>query len=220
MPHKYLLRALVASSSAPERALESLPNWGEGIKSLVAEEEMMAVKKREIRRRYNHTAYVYNKRYQAIQRKKYEALLPFLTDARSVLDVGCGTGMLMKLLARKACFVVGVDFSLRMLRMASDSVKVANLVQADADYLPFPDQTFDAVVSVTLLQNMPDPGGTIKEFVRVLKRSGTLIVTTLRHKHSPEQLRDWVTSTNLKPMRIGRIPDSEDILCVARRKHE
>ncbi len=178
----------------------------------------MAAKKHEIRRRYNHTAYLYNRRYREIQKRKYEVISPFLEDAKSVLDVGCGTGMFLKLLAERADLVVGVDFSSEMLRAASDGVGRASLIQADADHLPFSDQTFDAVVSVTLLQNMPNPSGTVGEFARVLRRGGVLFVTTLRHKHSPGQLEDWANSANLKPMRVGRIPDSEDILCAARRK--
>lgn len=172
--------------------------------------------KREVRRRYDHTAHLYNRRYQEIQRKKYKIILPFLEGAKLILDAGCGTGMLMKLLVDEAHLVVGVDFSSKMLREASDDIKGANLIQADADYLPFQDQIFDAVVSITLLQNVPNPGDTVNEFARVLKRSGVLIITTLKHKHSPEQLKEWVSSANLKPIRVGRIPDSEDIICVAR----
>jgi ubiquinone/menaquinone biosynthesis C-methylase UbiE len=179
---------------------------------------MMVTKKHEIRRRYNHTAYLYDRRYREIQKKKYEVIVPYLGGAKSVLDVGCGTGMLLKLLVERAHFVVGVDLSPRMLRAARDGVGGASLVQADADHLPFPDQTFGALVSVTLLQNMPNPSGTIGEFARVLRRGGVLLVTTLSHKHSPGQLEDWANSANLKPMRVGRISDSEDVLCVARRK--
>ena len=178
----------------------------------------MVAKKHEIQRRYDCTAYLYNRRYREIQKKKYEEVLSYLKNAGLILDVGCGTGMFTKLLVQRAHFVVGVDLSLGMLHAAGDMPRGVSLVQADADHLPFQDGTFDVVVSITLLQNMPDPGSTVRELARVLKRGGLLIVSTLRHRHSTCQLRKWITSTNLKPIRVGRIPDSEDILCIARRQ--
>ncbi len=178
---------------------------------------MMVARKRELRRRYDSTAYLYDRRYRDIQGKKYEAIAPYIAGGGAVLDVGCGTGMFLPRLAGEASFVVGVDLSAQMLRKVGELANVSGLVQADADHLPFCDDSFDAVVAVTLLQNAPDPGRTVQELARVTRPGGTVVVTTLRQKHTTDQLGEWVRSAKLKPLRTGRIPDSEDIMCVARR---
>jgi len=187
------------------------------LKSFITEVRIMATRKRELRRRYDSTAYLYDRRYQDIQGRKYEAIAPYVSGAGTALDVGCGTGMFMPRLAEGASFVVGVDLSAQMLRKVKELANVLGLVQADADHLPFCDNSFDAVVAVTLLQNAPDPGRTVRELARVTRPGGTVVVTTLRQKHTTDQLEGWVRSAKLKPLRTGRIPDSEDIICAARR---
>lgn len=124
----------------------------------------------------------------------------------------------MDSLKKRAKLVVGVDFSAEMLQKAKRRVASAALVQADADHLPFADASFDAVVSVTLLQNMPDPAATVREIARVLGPKCTAVITSLKRKHSQEQLEAWAGAANLKPLRVGEISNSEDIICVARRE--
>ena len=177
----------------------------------------MSARKHDLRRRYDLTAYMYDRRYREIQREKYETVLANVTSVDRVLDLGCGTGMLLSPLEKKARLVVGVDMSAEMLREAKKRAAGAPLVLADADHLPFADGSFDMVVSVTLLQNMPDPGKTVRELARVLRSDGKAIITSLKHKHSPEQLAAWATAANLEPLKVGEISGSEDVICVARR---
>jgi len=177
----------------------------------------VVTRKRELRRRYDLTASIYDRRYRDIQEKKYETILPHLSGARTVVDVGCGTGMLLSKL-KGARLVVGVDVSLKMLRIAKKRAGPSLLLLADADRLPFKDESFDAAVSVTLLQNMPNPAETVRELARVVKPGGKVILTSLRHKHTADQLARWAVSAKLKTLLVGRIPGSEDVLCVARRE--
>jgi len=178
---------------------------------------MMSARKRELKRRYDRTAYIYDRRYREIQREKYKTVLANVTRVDRILDLGCGTGMLLSPLKRRARLVVGIDMSAEMLRAAKKRAAGAPLLLADADHLPFADGSFDMVVSVTLLQNMPDPGKTVRELARVLRSDGKAIITSLKHKHSPEQLAAWTDAADLEPLKIGEIPDSEDIICVAKR---
>ncbi|MCS7131459.1 MAG: class I SAM-dependent methyltransferase, partial [Hadesarchaea archaeon] len=155
----------------------------------------MSIPKFELRRRYDLTAGAYDRRYEEIQRKKYDVVMENLPRVCRVLDLGCGTGMLFQLLVERADFVVGVDIARGMLRLArSRANERVALVQADADLLPFADESFDAVVSITMLQNVPNPAATMKEIARVLRIGGMAIITSLKHKHSPDQLRDWAVS--------------------------
>jgi ubiquinone/menaquinone biosynthesis C-methylase UbiE len=176
----------------------------------------MAERKLDLRRRYDLTADIYDGRYTSIQWEKYEVVKKYLPKrAARILDLGCGTGMFLRELARRGKLVVGIDSSAKMLGIARKRTCGASLVCADADHLPFNDRRFDVVVSVTLLQNVPEPVATMKEIARVLKSGGVAIVTSLKHKHSPEKLADWASSVGLKPIIAEEISDSEDIICVA-----
>jgi ubiquinone/menaquinone biosynthesis C-methylase UbiE len=177
----------------------------------------MVTRKLELRRRYDKTASFYDRRYGGIQRAKYRTVMKNLPDGRKrILDLGCGTGMFMEELSTRAKFVVGVDTSLEMLKVAKGRSKEVALVQADADSLPFADGSFDAVVSVTLLQNMPDPAATVREIARVLKLGGVAVLTVLKRKYNQVELESWAKQADMELVDSGEIEGSEDVFCVAR----
>jgi ubiquinone/menaquinone biosynthesis C-methylase UbiE len=156
------------------------------------------IRKRELIELYDTTAAMYNKRYKRIQTEKYKYLLGHFTEKDSVLDVGCGTGLLIGLLDGRVASMVGVDLSTEMLRVASQNIKSkgidGNLINADADSLPFRSNVFSKIVSVTLLQNMPDPKVTIGELARVLDNGGDMIITCLKNKYALSELRTIIAS--------------------------
>lgn len=177
----------------------------------------MVARKLELKRRYDETAGFYDRRYEEIQRTKYCVVMKNLPGGRKrILDLGCGTGMFLEELSSRAEFVVGVDASPGMLRVAKGRAREAALVRADADALPFADGSFDAVVSVTLLQNLPSPSTTVREVARVLRLGGVAVFTVLRHKHRKEEVEGWVKQAGMKVIGSGEIEGSEDIFCVAR----
>jgi ubiquinone/menaquinone biosynthesis C-methylase UbiE len=189
---------------------------GHEVKSFAAHQSLMAERKLDIKRRYDLTAEIYDERYTRIQREKYEVVKKYLSKrVARILDLGCGTGMFLEELAERNEIVIGVDSSMKMLDIARKRASGASLVCADADHLPFKDRSFDVVVSVTLLQNVPEPVVTMKEIARVLKPKGIAIVTSLKRKHSPEKLADWASSAGLKPIIAEEISDDEDVICVA-----
>jgi ubiquinone/menaquinone biosynthesis C-methylase UbiE len=176
----------------------------------------MVTRKLELRRRYDETAGFYDRRYEEIQRAKYRDVMKNLPDwSKRILDLGCGTGMFLNELSNRAKFVVGADASLEMLKLAKGRVREARLVQADADSLPFADGSFDAIVSVTLLQNMPDPEATVREVARVIKLGGAAVLTVLKRRYSREELEEWVKHAGMKLIGSGEIEGSEDVFCVA-----
>ncbi len=93
----------------------------------------------------------------------------------SILDVGTGTGKLAEAVeqALSGARVIGVDFTLPMLRQAPRGLRFAC---ADALQLPFADGRFDAVVSGFLIRNLADIAAGIAEQVRVLRPGGWLVI--------------------------------------------
>jgi len=103
------------------------------------------------------------------------------------LDVGAGPGSITTALAHAAGphgLALGVDISEPMLaravRAAADSQ--VGFLRADAQRLPFRDESFDVAVSIAVLQLIPDPAAALSEIARVLKPGGRLavMVPTLR----------------------------------------
>jgi len=97
-----------------------------------------------------------------------------------ILDVGCGTGLLLEQLGRThpEAELVGLDLTPRMLGIAQHRLAGrAALVAADAATLPFRDAHFDTVVSSSVLHYLPDPRRALGEWRRVLRPGGRLIVT-------------------------------------------
>jgi demethylmenaquinone methyltransferase/2-methoxy-6-polyprenyl-1,4-benzoquinol methylase len=101
-----------------------------------------------------------------------------------VLDLGCGTGDLARLLVDRAT-VVGADLSHRMLLAARAKVGPAmRLVEASAFRLPFNDATFDAVVSAFVLRNLDDLSRAFEELARVLRPGGRVALLDITEPRS------------------------------------
>lgn len=97
-----------------------------------------------------------------------------------ILDVGAGTGVLSLLLAELGHNVTGVDIAEEMLEKAREKFNKSRLpgsfMVGDAENLPFADQSFDVVFNRHVVWSLPDPEKAFKEWKRVLKPGGKLII--------------------------------------------
>ncbi|MFB0514392.1 MAG: class I SAM-dependent methyltransferase [Candidatus Bathyarchaeia archaeon] len=180
-------------------------------------------KKRKVMRRYDHSASVYDIQYSGEQEAKIRAALNELKLKKSslVLDVGCGTGLLFPHIAEDADLLVGLDFSSNILRQARKRAKQRSsvaILRADADFLPFPDKTFNVVFAITLLQNMPDPLRGLYEIKRVAQSKAAVIATGLKKEFSKEEFAQLLERAKLE---ISVVKADEQLkgyvaICVAR----
>lgn len=99
------------------------------------------------------------------------------------LEVGCGTGRNLPLLAPRAAPLVGIDPHLDALRAARRRAPGVPLVVASAEALPFRRGAFDTVVSALVFCSVPDPARGLAEVRRVLAPGGTLrMMEHVRHR--------------------------------------
>jgi len=98
-----------------------------------------------------------------------------------VLEVGCGTGRLLAAMADHGAIGIGLDKKEAMLEVATRRGTAA-LVQGDAAVLPFAPESFDALVAVTLLEFVPDPGAVMAELCRVTRPGGRVVIGALNTK--------------------------------------
>jgi demethylmenaquinone methyltransferase/2-methoxy-6-polyprenyl-1,4-benzoquinol methylase len=94
----------------------------------------------------------------------------------TVLDVATGTGAVaLELLRQKRCSVVGLDQSPEMLAVARARLpESVELVEGEADRLPFPDGSFAGLTFTYLMRYIDDPGATLRELARVVRPGGVL----------------------------------------------
>jgi ubiquinone/menaquinone biosynthesis C-methylase UbiE/uncharacterized protein YbaR (Trm112 family) len=104
------------------------------------------------------------------------------SDPRIVLDIGCGSGILLEAAARRWPVCVGVDGSLRQLVLARHRLQQAGirarLVCANLDALPFADGLFDRVVAEWILELAPRKERALREWNRMLSAQGRLWIST------------------------------------------
>ena len=114
-------------------------------------------------------------------RKLYPVLLEQLEGLprRTVLDVGCGTGELLRQIAGRwpEGEYRGVDLSDEMVAVARKKLgKRAEILQGDAEHLPLPDEWAQVVVCNDSFHHYPDPKSVLKEFRRVLRPGGVVLL--------------------------------------------
>jgi SAM-dependent methyltransferase len=143
-------------------------------------------------RRYGYGGYEYDGRWEVVARgliEKYN-----LPDDAKILDVGCGKGFLLyeftKLLP--AATVTGFDISSYAIEKAKPEVKSALFVHNAQNSLPYSDNEFDLVISITTLHNLgiQELKSALKEIERV-GRNRYIVVESFRNEEELFNLQCW-----------------------------
>jgi ubiquinone/menaquinone biosynthesis C-methylase UbiE len=119
--------------------------------------------------------------YERARGRGYHALIddlevrvvePYARGGR-LLEVGCGTGLILERVARFAHRAVGIDLSAGMLRQAK--ARGLEVMQGLATALPFADESFDVTCSFKVLAHVPDIELALAEMARVTRRGGVVL---------------------------------------------
>jgi ubiquinone/menaquinone biosynthesis C-methylase UbiE len=106
---------------------------------------------------------------------------------KKVLEIGVGVGTDHLELAKSGAILTGIDITLESVELTNKNLKLhgykSNLLVADAEYLPFKDNSFDIVYSFGVLHHTPNTQKAINEVYRALKPQGRAIIS-LYHKNS------------------------------------
>ena len=111
-----------------------------------------------------------------LERLEYLRISP-----QRILDVGCGTGVFSMDVLSCGARIVGLDISHPMLVRAADKTADHQFagVAGDMVSLPFPDESFDKVFSMTAIEFVADAKKAVAELNRVVRRGGTVVLTSL-----------------------------------------
>ena len=107
------------------------------------------------------------------QRRRYEIVTRFAGRYQRGIDVGCGSSVILEALPR----VIGVDVNRDKLRFLRHHSR-RELLCGDLRCLPFPDGSFDLFVCSQVIEHVPEDPRIFREFARLLRPGGTLVVGT------------------------------------------
>ena len=135
----------------------------------------------ETRAYYNEFAKRYERERRPNQPGGYHALIDDLEvelverygRGKDVLEVGCGTGLLLERFAQFARSAKGIDLSPGMLHLAT--ARGLDAREASATAIPFDDQLFDVVCSFKVLAHVPEIGRALAEMARVTRSGGVVL---------------------------------------------
>jgi len=124
---------------------------------------------------------------------KWAIALMDIQPADHVLDVGCGSGMVIKLIAQIAVegLVAGVDYSEEMVQQAfrrnAAAVRAGRveIKHGDVAALPYDDESYDKVIATETFNFWPDPVANLKEVRRVMKPGGLVALAMEGSKEAP-----------------------------------
>ncbi|MBN1879601.1 metalloregulator ArsR/SmtB family transcription factor [bacterium] len=154
-----------------------------------------------------------------------------VSGIRNLADLGCGPGVVMRELSSHIPFIIGVDYSTKMLEHARENLRDL-LTQGSVDlrlgaieHLPMRDGEVDGVLINLVLHHLAEPYSIFKEVYRVLSPGGRIIIVDF-NKHEKEEFRDdmadfwlgfeardlnnWLKEAGFTDVRIGPIPGGKN----------
>ncbi|MBT8079495.1 MAG: metalloregulator ArsR/SmtB family transcription factor [Gammaproteobacteria bacterium] len=156
----------------------------------------------------------------------YRALLDLAvtTPIGDLLDIGCGRGTLLKLLAPQATRAVGVDIDADARQLARAELMLAgipgcSLRQGDMHRLPFDDAEFDTIILDDVLLEAREPVKVLAEARRLLRAAGRLLILADVGQRTVEEIQQllagWSVAAGLRLAPARAVPANEPVWILA-----
>lgn len=136
---------------------------------------------------YNEISSTYNERYKV---SGLDGVRDFLinltttTNSGKILEAGCGTGHWLNSLGHLGKNLFGVDYSIGMLNVAKNNLTPANLVNADANKLPFKNNFFDLIYVINAIHHFNNPEKFVRDSFHLLKNNGAICIIGIEPRES------------------------------------
>lgn len=146
--------------------------------------DLLGIDKAAVASRFNRSAQTYDDhcRVQRLMAGRLVARLDAAREPRRILELGCGTGYLTRLLAADypQAKIRALDFAGRMVEVARDRVgsPLVEFQVADAETAAFPRDSFDLIVSNAAIQWFDNPAGTLAGLADALRPGGRMLHAT------------------------------------------
>jgi SAM-dependent methyltransferase len=163
---------------------------------------------REMRRRWDHFAAWHKDPYASVGRVSDSTQLKIgineiaqtldLSRASRVLEIGCGTGLLVSAINPLVSLAVGTDFSQEALNLAKVHGAGPRYIAGEATNLPFKNAEFDRVFSYSVFHHIKDINAAVVEALRVCRSKGIVVLGDLPDKRKRYSLYSYYCLTLLK----------------------
>ncbi|MFH1761835.1 MAG: class I SAM-dependent methyltransferase [bacterium] len=144
-------------------------------------------------RKYGYGGYKYDGRWKSVAKRIRDFY--HLKDNAAILDIGCGKGFMLYDFKEimPNCTFAGIDVSEYAIEHAMDSVKPF-LKKASAEKLPYPDKSFDLVISINSIHNLPleQLKTALIEIERVSRGNSYITIDAWRNDQEKDNLFKWV----------------------------
>lgn len=154
----------------------------------------------------DHPWFVAKRQFLSLILDKYSSSVNRL----KVLDVGCGTGAVMQFLIKKNFETHGIDPSEEALKYCA--FKGLSVKKSSAEEIDFPENSFDIVFALDVLEHLENPELAVEEIRRVLKKNGVFIMTVPAHQ--------WLWSYHDEALHHQKRYNKKDIINLLDKKFE
>ncbi len=164
---------------------------------------------------YSDTASGYNELHGEEQKKKIEIILKNLELKKDdlLLDIGVGTGLALEALKGK-CRCIGIEPCKELIEQANPEIK-EKITEAKAESIPFGDNKFDIIISVTAIHNFDNTDKAIEEIKRVAKPKAQIIITILKKSQKADEIKRKLVKNFMLRREIG---EDKDYILIMRKR--
>lgn len=164
---------------------------------------------------YKEIAEGYNELHGEEQRKKIALIIQNLEIKKDdlLLDIGAGTGLALKELKGK-CRCIGIEPCKELIEQADSDIK-EKITEAKAESIPFGDNKFDIIISVTAIHNFDNIEKAIEEIKRVAKSRAQIVISILKKSEKAEEIKRKLVKNF---MMRKEIPEKKDYIMFMRKR--